>query len=505
MHLRVAIALSTQHVERSPHMMQPLSRSAARVVALVFVALALLLTLLPLQATPVRAQDDSAEADATVRVIHASPGAPEVDVLLDGQTLLQGLAYGTASSYATITPEEHRLQIVPTGQTADAAVVDETIDAAPGRAYLLAVFGLLNDIGGAVYDVDLSEIEPGNARVRLINFSPDAGNVDLLETGGDEWFSDVELGGASDYRDIAPGTYSADVRGDDDRSLLTVSELPFEETRVYDVVVLGQIADDSLALQSLVTTVSPSCAEVLGLEGASSDSCVRLVHAAPDAPPVDVYLNDAEIAQNLEFGTATEYVMVPSGTGRGVRVTATGTPVEEAIIDTSLDFDPGQAYEMLVTGAGDDLELTITGTDLRPLAHGQARLRIIHGSPDADAFDVGVEGSEENLFEGINFRDATDYVVVDAGEYSLEVRPGGDDMTVALQSDATFEEGVTYDLIVLGRADEQTLTMLALTAPVAIQTGDVATPQAASDDAAIAETVVPEAIEDVEASPTPAG
>ena len=30
-------------------------------------------------------------------------------------------------------------------------------------------------------------------------------------------------------------------------SLLTVSELPFEETRVYDVVVLGQIADDSLA------------------------------------------------------------------------------------------------------------------------------------------------------------------------------------------------------------------------------------------------------------------
>ena len=50
-------------------------------------------------------------------------------------------------------------------------------------------------------------------------------------------------------------------------SLLTVSELPFEETRVYDVVVLGQIADDSLEVQSLVTTVSPSCGEVLGLRG----------------------------------------------------------------------------------------------------------------------------------------------------------------------------------------------------------------------------------------------
>jgi len=445
------------------------------------------------------------EADATVRVIHASPGAPEVDVLLDGQTLLQGLTSGTASSYATITAEEHRLQVVPTGQTAEAAVVDETINAAPGQAYLLAVYGLLNDIGGEIYDVDLSEIEPGNARVRLINFSPDAGAIDLLETGGDEWFSDVDLGDASDYADTAPGTYSADVRGDDDRSLLTVSELPFEETRVYDVVVLGQIADDSLELQSLVTTVSPSCGEVLGLEGSSSDACVRLVHAAPGAPPADIYLNDAEIAENLEFGTATEYVTVPSGTGRGVRVTATGTPAEEAVIDTSLDFDPGQAYEILVTGGGDDLEATITGTDLRPLAEGQARVRVIHASPDAGAVDIGVKGSEDNIFEGVDFRDATDYVVVDAGDYALEVRPGGEDMTVALETDATFEEGVTYDLVALGRPEDQTLTLLTLMAEVPIQTGDVATPEATSDEGAVAATVVPEAIEDVEVSPTPAG
>src|SRR5215207_9633886 len=170
------------------------SSGITRVTGMVLVALALVVSVLPLQASPAQAQEETAEADATVRVIHASPGAPEVDVLLDGQPLLQGVPYGTASSYSTMTPEEHRVQIVPTGQTADAAVVDETIDAAPGQAYLVAVYGLLNDIGGAVYDVDLSEIEPGQARVRLLNFSPDAGDVDLLETGGDEWFGDVGLG-----------------------------------------------------------------------------------------------------------------------------------------------------------------------------------------------------------------------------------------------------------------------------------------------------------------------
>ena len=72
----------------------------------------------------------------------------------------------------------------------------------------------------------MSEIEPGNARVRVINLSPDAGDVDLLETGGTGWFNDVGLGKASDYINIAPGTYSADLRGKDDRVLKTFPILP---------------------------------------------------------------------------------------------------------------------------------------------------------------------------------------------------------------------------------------------------------------------------------------
>ncbi len=468
-------------------------------------ATALLVALVPCLAMPTAAQDETAEADATVRVIHASPGAPDVDVLLDGQPLLEGVTYGTASDYTAITPEEHRIQVVPMGQTADAAVVDETLGAEPGQAYLVVVFGLLNDIGGAIYDVDLSEIEPGTARVRMLNLSPDAGDLDLLETGGDEWFGDVALGEASDYRDVAPGTYSADLRGEDDRILQTVTDLTFEETQVYDVVALGQIADDTLEVQSLITSVSPPCAEVLGIEGAGSDACLRLVHAAPDTPPVDIYLNDAQIAQNLEYGTATEYVAAPSGTGRNMRVTATGAPLEEAIVDWPFDLQAGQAYELLVTGAGEELELNITGTDLRPLVEGQARLRVFHASPDAGEIDIGLEGQEENLFEGVDFRDATDYIVLDAGDYPLEVRPGGEDLTVALQADVALAEGVTYDLVVVGRPDDQTLALLALEAPVEIQTGEVATPDAVEDDASVAETIVPEAIEDAEASPTSGG
>ncbi len=479
-----------------------LLRRAAPLIAPALVAIALLVALLaPATAA---AQNEAVVADATIRVVHASPGAPAVDVLLDGQPVLERLDYGTATDYITVSPEEHRLQIVPSGQTANAAVVDETIDAEPGRAYVLADFGLLNDIQGAAYDVNLDEIEPGAARTRLINFSPDAGAIDLLETGGDEWFGNVGLGDATDYRDVPPATYSVDIRGEDDRVLRTIADLEIEETRVYDIVVFGQVADDSLAIQALVTTVSPPCAEVLGIAGAGSDACLRLVHAAPDAPPVDIYVNDAPLAENLEYGTATEYVAVPSGGGRAVRVVPTGSPIEDAVIDTSLDFDPGQAYEILATGAGEELELTITGVDLRPVAAGQARVRVIHASPDAGAVDIGIEGDEANLFEGIDYRVATNYLIVDAGDYPIEVRPGGEDMTVALQSDATFEEGVVYDLIAIGRPADRSLELLALTATVPIQTGEVATPEATAEGAAMPETVVPATIEETTPVATPA-
>jgi hypothetical protein len=480
----------------------PLLRGLPRVLGLALLVVALVAGILPF-APRVAAQDATAEADATVRFIHASPGAPPVDVLVDGQAILEGLTSGEASQYLVITPQEHQLLVVPSGQTAEAALFDETLDAGPGGAYVVAVFGLLNDLQGAVYDVNLDEIEPENARVRLINLSPEAGEVDLLETGGDEWFGGVGLGASTDYRDVAPGSYSADLRGEDDRVLRTIANLTFDETSVYDIVVLGLISDDSLTVQALETVVSPPCSEVVGITASPTDACVRIVHAAQDAPGADVYVNEAQIADGLEFGTATEYAAVPSGGGRGVRAVAAGGPMEEAILEESLDFDPGQAYVIVLTGTGDDLGLLITGTDLRPVAAGQSRLRVIHASPDAGGVNVGLTGQDENLYEGIDFGAATDYIIVDEGDYPIEVRPGGDDMTVALQADATLEEGMVYDLVALGRPDDRSLSLLVLTAPGEIRTGDIATPEAVSADTPLAETVTPETIENDEMVATP--
>ena len=444
-------------------------------------ALALLLAIATLVAlavapAPAAGQEEDAEANATIRVVHASPGAPDVDVLLDGQPLAQAVAYGGVTDYVPLTPETHQLQIVPAGQTADAAVIDQELEAETGQAYIFVVRGPLNEIEGEIYDVNLDAIEDGRARARVIHASPDAEEVDIAVTGGDTLFEGVGFGDATDYEELDPGSYSLDVRGEEDRVLATVPDLTIEAGQVYDVVAIGQVSDQSLNLLSLVTNVSRSCGEVLDLAGTGEDACVRIVHAAADAPEIDVYVNDSLLAEGVAFGTGTEYVSLPAGDDRQVRVSAAGTSAEEAILETNIGLTAGQAYQIVATGEGDELEATVSEVNLTPLPENQARIRVVHASPDAGNVDIGVaEGA--TIVEDVEFGDASDYAIVDAGAYTIEVRPAGEE-TVALQADAELEAGVTYDAVAIGRVDDQSLALLILASQAAVREGELATPGA---------------------------
>lgn len=424
----------------------------------------------------VSAQDDEVETSATLRVVHASPGTPDIDVLVDGQPLVEGIAYGSASDYVTLSTDEVQLQVVPTGQAADAAVVDEEFDADSGSAYILVVRGQLNEIEGEILAVNLDAIEDGQSRARVIHASPDAEEVDISVTGGDSLFEGVGFGDATDYENIDPGTISLDITGDEDRTLVTVPDLTIGAGEVYDIVAIGQISDESLTLLPLVTSVSQSCAEVLGLEGTAEDACLRLVHAAANAGDVDVYVNDSVVVEGLAFGVATEYVFGPAGDDRTIAVTAAGGSVDEPLFDDELDLDPGQAYEIVVTGEGDDLEATVAEINLTPLPAEQARARVIHASPDAGNVDLAIADGD-TLIEDVEYREVSDYIPLDAGEYALEVRSAGED-TVALEVALEVVAGVTYDAIAIGRADDQSLDLLILESAASVREGTIATPGA---------------------------
>lgn len=200
-----------------------------------------------------------AEGDAAINVLHLSPDAPNVDVLLNGEAALTDVAFGDFSGWVAVPAGEHQVQVVPTGEMADAAVIDAMVEVEAGAAYHIAAIGMVAEIQAAIFQADLSMLEDDTARIRVLHTSPDAPAVDIAVTGGDVLIENLEFPNASDYLEVPAAAYDLEVRptGTMDVAL----ELPgveLEGTMVYDVFAIGQVEDGSLTVLVVPsTTMAP--------------------------------------------------------------------------------------------------------------------------------------------------------------------------------------------------------------------------------------------------------
>jgi hypothetical protein len=215
-----------------------------------------------------------------------------------------------------------------------------------------------------------------------------------------------------------------------------------------------------------------NCVEALGI-GAEGDACINVVHASPDAPAVDVYLDGAQALTGLEFGAISGWVAVPAGEHQ-VQVTPAGEEASAAVIDAMVTVESGAAYHIAATGLVAEIAPQIYQVNLSMLADDTARIRVIHNSPDAPAVDIAVAGGDV-LIPGLDFPNASDALDVPAGSYDLEVRPSGT-MDVALDLPGVMlDAGMVYDVFAIGHVSDGSLTVLVVPSTT---TGAMSTPEA---------------------------
>jgi Domain of unknown function (DUF4397) len=212
---------------------------------------------------------------------------------------------------------------------------------------------------------------------------------------------------------------------------------------------------------------------------AQNEAFVRIVHASPDAPNVDVWVDGEIVLTDVPFTAISDYLALPAGT-YNVQVTATGST--DAVIDADLTLEASTSYTVAATGLLADITATVLTDDRMP-ADGQAKLRVFHASPSAPAeVDVAVTDGPI-LVEALAYPDATGYLTVDAGTYPLEIRAAGDEMA-ALTLEATLEAGQNYTAIAMDDPDAEV--------PVRVIVATEA--MAASPDTAMTATTTPIAL-----------
>ncbi len=454
------------------------SRTKGRLLAVSSLLLLVLTLMLP--GRSLAAQDSSmdmadctavlgvgAAGDACVSIVHASPDAPNVDIYVNGERALSNLAFGWWSGWLALPAGEHQVQVAPTGTSADDAVIDATVEVEAGIAYQVAATGFVADITPQIYSIDLNGVADGNARVNVFHTVPDAPAVDVAVTGGDVLVGELAFPNMSDSLDVPAGSYDLEVRisGTEDVAL-PLPGVQLEANTLYNVYAIGSVETGIFpfviptALHNTAGTADAAsamgCAAILGI-GAEGDACVNIVHASPDAPAVDVYVDGGLALEGLEFGSFSGWVALPAGDYQ-VQVTPAGSPVEDAVIDVDVTLDEGMAYQVAATGFVADITPQIYPADLSASGD-MARVRVIHTSPDAPAVDIAVAGGDV-LIADLQFPGASDALDVPAGTYDLEVRPAGTTDVALELPGVALEAGMTYDVFAIGSLADGSLTVL---------------------------------------------
>lgn len=205
---------------------------------------------------PSLAQDNQAR----LRAVHASPGGPPVDVVVNGNTAFPGVAYKDISDYAPVDAGAAQVQVMPAGGN-QTALIDATIDLQANADYTMVAVGEPENIEPLVLVDDNTPPAPGQARVRFVHASPNAPAVDVAVQGGQVLFSNVSFKGVGNYVSVPAGTVTLEVRAaGSDQVVLTVPNVALAECTVYTIYAVG-LVDGQPPLEAITSTdATTTCA-----------------------------------------------------------------------------------------------------------------------------------------------------------------------------------------------------------------------------------------------------
>lgn len=155
---------------------------------------------------------------------------------------------------------------------------------------------------------------------------------------------------------------------------------------------------------------------------------LRVGHFSPDAPAVDVLVNNTQVLTNVSYTQASSYLDALAGSANiQVRAAGTTTTVINATATLAEDTD----YTVLAVNRLAQIEPLVLEDDNTPPAAGQAHVRVVHGASTAPAVDVYVTAPGANIntatptLTNVPFKGVSAYLPVPAGTYQVRVTPTG--------------------------------------------------------------------------------
>ncbi|HEX6892117.1 MAG TPA: DUF4397 domain-containing protein [Chryseolinea sp.] len=175
-------------------------------------------------------------------------------------------------------------------------------------------------------------------------------------------------------------------------------------------------------------------------------SQVSVFHTSPDAPNLDILVDDEKINNvPFEYGGTTEYLQFSSGIrGLKIRPYGGGSPV----IDTTITLEPDEHFSLFVIDDYDNASIMMLFDNDDAPAEGNARIRFINLSPDSGPLQLRIKDVALPLTVGQSFTDASQFMELEAKTYDFEITSAGN--KVLELPGSTLQTQWSYTIYVIG-------------------------------------------------------
>jgi hypothetical protein len=180
---------------------------------------------------------------ALVRVVNALPGSAPIDAFIGPTKEFDNVAYKAVTPYKEAADVQKQFAIRPAGQDTAQPIAQNTEGISGGDHY--TAIAMQKSDGQPTLRVIADKLTPprsGKASVRIINASPDAGELDIFLKGKEgKLFGGVNPDTVTNYTEIDPVTGGLEVRPQGKTNvLLTVPELKLEPGHLYTIILTGK-------------------------------------------------------------------------------------------------------------------------------------------------------------------------------------------------------------------------------------------------------------------------
>lgn len=186
-----------------------------------------------------------------VRVLHAAPGAPPVDIYLNNRLIIRRLSYKDFSVYLPVSNGNYNIKVYPAGTTQN-PVIDTNLEIPAKAIFTIAAIGTLPNLSLQPILEPIIPTEPGKVYIRFVHLSPNTPSVNLTLSDGTVLFKNLQYKEVADYIRVDPGTYSFELRlTSSNERILYVPNQHLRPNRIYTFYAVG-LADKTPPLQALI-------------------------------------------------------------------------------------------------------------------------------------------------------------------------------------------------------------------------------------------------------------